>query len=150
MWLMVGLPGSGKSTYARKHLAGKWRVCLDDIRCMLSVNDPYNPSFQPVAVAVEEAIIRQLLAGVGGQRRDIVVDATNITRDRRRRYLRMAASCGVKAIAVCIQCNVATALERNKKRSDPVPEEVIRRMYDTLQPPTLSEGFEDIVYVLNQ
>jgi len=146
LWLMVGVPGSGKSTYARAHLAGKWRVSLDDLRYMLSP-DAHAPRTQPVAVALEEASLRTLLSGIDGQYNDVVVDATNVTRTRRRRYLKLAASFGVPVIAVFLRCDLATALARNRARPQPVPDEVVERMYSNLQPPELGEGFEDVIYV---
>jgi predicted kinase len=146
LYLLVGVPGSGKSTYARTELADKWRVCLDDLRFMLS-RDPYAPSLQPVALALEEAALRALLGGVDGRRQDVVVDATNITRSRRQRYLRLAASFDVPVVAVFVQCDLQVAMARNRARPQPVPDEVVERMYRSLQPPDLSEGFEDVIYV---
>lgn len=146
LWVMVGVPGSGKSTYVRAQLGDKWRICLDDLRFMLSM-DPYAPSLQPVAVALEEACLRTLLGGLNGRRRDVVIDATNVTRARRRRYLKLAAEYGVPAVAVFMQCDLEVAMERNRSRPRPVPDEVVERMYANLQPPDVSEGFADVIWV---
>ena len=38
----------------------------------------------------------------------------------------------------------ALALERNELRKRRVPREVIRKMYETMQSPTMAEGFDEV------
>ena len=47
LYVLTGLPGSGKSTYARTQLGRCVRVSLDDWRKMMSGQD-YHPEYEPM------------------------------------------------------------------------------------------------------
>ncbi len=59
---MVGIPGAGKTTYARCNLGHAIRICLDDLRLMLS-GHAFAPAIEPV-VAVAADALRDSLAEV--------------------------------------------------------------------------------------
>jgi predicted kinase len=147
LYVLVGIPGSGKTTYARKYLADKWRVSMDDLRFMLSV-EPYAEPLQPVVVELEHTILERLLAGVNSRFNDIVVDATSVTRERRRRYIELARKYGARPVAVFIQTPLEVALARNRQRANVIPESVIYRMHQMLEPPSRDEGFEYVITVV--
>lgn len=67
----------------------------------------------------------------------------------RQRVLGIAKDCGVPAVAVWVQAPLEAALERNHaRRADHrVPEAALRSVYATLEPPTVSEGFVQIMEV---
>jgi len=52
-------------------------------------------------------------------------------------------------IAVWISCSLEVALERNRSRpSDQVVrDEVVRLVFDTFEPPTSEEGFDEVIKV---
>ncbi|MER3397070.1 MAG: hypothetical protein C4315_03395 [Chloroflexota bacterium] len=148
LYVLVGIPGSGKTTYARRYLSDKWRVCMDDLRFMLSV-EPYAEPLQPVVIELEHIILERLLAGINSRFNDIVVDATSVTRERRRRYIELARKHGARPVAIFIQTPLEVALVRNRQRANVIPEAVIHRMHQMLEPPTREEGFEYVITVVD-
>ena len=142
-YVLVGVPGSGKTTYARQRFADALRVSLDDLRLMLS-GRAYDPRYEPMVSVAGEAILNALAARAAEWQRDLVFDATNATRYWRERSLRVAQRHGLVPIAVFFDCPLETALQRNRQRSEPVPEEVIRRFYAQLEPPSTDEGFAEV------
>ncbi|MBI2321441.1 MAG: ATP-binding protein [Chloroflexi bacterium] len=146
-YLLVGIPGSGKTTYARRHLADALRVSLDDVRLMLT-GVAFDPAFEPYVVAAAHAALGALLRRAARWRRDVVLDATNITRQRRRYYLAIAARRAIPTVAVYLRCPLDVALVRNRQRSPAVPDDVVCRFHAALEPPTLDEGFAAIYEVV--
>src|SRR5438876_1120917 len=62
LYVLVGLPGSGKSTYARRELPGVARISLDDLRMMMSgvaYDARYEPLVAEAAAAALEALLRR-------------------------------------------------------------------------------------------
>ena len=146
IYLLVGIPGCGKSTYARAHLRHCLRVCLDDLRLMLT-GVAYDPASEPAVAVAGAAIMDGLLANLDEWQRDLVFDATNVTREWRSRSLLRARRRGIAAIAIYFDCPLEVALARNAGRPNAVPEEIVRRFHAQLEPPTFDEGFADIVVV---
>lgn len=146
LYVLVGLPGSGKTTYARKVLGHAIRVSLDDLRLMLH-GRTFDARYEPAVAVVGHAALSAVLANAGVWGTDVVFDATNLTREWRRRSLQLAASHGVPAVAVYLECPLDVAMARNRRRKRPVPDEVMARFYSQLEPPGESEGFAEVVSV---
>ena len=147
LYVMVGLPGSGKTTYARKYLAHALRVSLDDLRLMLT-GRTFERQHEPAVAVVGEAVLRAVLANARAWRVDVVFDATNVTRAWRRRTLQLAADYDVMPVAIYLDCPLEVALARNRQRRHPVPDEVVERFHAQLEPPDKGEGFAEVVEVL--
>jgi predicted kinase len=127
--LLIGIPGSGKSTWL-KQLPGNFEIiCPDQIRKRLSGGDI---SDQTLNVQVwEEAKKRTVEALQAGQ--DVVLDATNVNTTRRREFLAGLPECLKKAKIFDISpeeaCQrIKADLEIWKDRAA-VPDEIVYRMY---------------------
>ena len=121
---MVGLPRSGKSTYARALQAHGWvRVSPDDFRLALHGRAFHAPA-EPTVWASAELAVRALL--IGGHR--VVVDATNATRRRRAPWIAMARALGVPVEAFVLPTSAEECHRRNEAGERPVPPEVVDRM----------------------
>lgn len=133
--LFIGLPGSGKSTYAQQHHLPV--LSSDAIRLLLS-DDENN---QQIHGRVFDSL-RYLLRHRLELRRPITaIDATNLKREHRLPFLQLAASLGATTEALWFDLPLDTCLLRNSLRSRQVPQEAIRAMAASLEPPSPDEGF---------
>lgn len=138
-YFMIGIPGSGKSTYAAS--LGCRVVCPDNIREERGWAPDDNRAF-PIAI---RQIIVELKAG-----RDVVFDATNTLRQFR--VSNIAAGKRYADKVVCIYMDTPSMicvwqnLERGRQGGRRIPPDVMERMARELtdNPPELSEGFDEI------
>ena len=143
---MVGPPGSGKSSYIRKNLPEALRISLDDLRLMLS-GRPFDLRYERMVSVLGDTLMRETLSRLKEWRRDCVYDATNVSRERRSPTLALAREYSLPAVAVFTDTPMEVALARNRRRRRKVPAEVIERFYRLLEPPSIDEGFEEVVVV---
>lgn len=148
VFFLIGIPGSGKSTYCKKLKIR--RICLDEIRKMLYGDI----SIQGDPKQVFGMAMRQMRNCIKNEQ-SFVYDATNADSRSRKNSLdtiRKFADKYNKTVEVngfVFNTPLDTCLKRNNSRNDriiPVPEEVIKKMYDKLKkyPPTINEGFDKI------
>jgi len=130
--LMSGLPGAGKDTWLAKHRPAIPVVALDAIREALEIGATDNQG-QVIQVAREKC--REHLR-IGGS---FAFSATNVIRQMRQRWIDLFADYGVRIEIVYLEPPLAAILAQNKRRPNPVPEKVILRLAEKLEPPTITE-----------
>ena len=152
--LMIGLPGSGKSTYvknkydySRIFYKNTTILSSDEIRKQLYGDENDQTHNEEVFQYIKDTSVKKLEKG---QR--VIIDATNLTRKARQSitdYVDQKLSFYeygfIKFIVVATpyyQC-----LENNRKRSRQVPENVIKRMYKQFEFPTYTEIVHNIEIV---
>lgn len=148
LYLMMGVPGSGKSTYAKNILKyGDIYVSRDEIRySLLTDEDDYFAKENEVIKTFIESIDKSL--GMEEYCGDVFADATHLSPKGRAQVLNQLKNKDrVSVIYLDIPLNVI--LERNAKRAGRalVPEDVVRRMYNSIQLPTRAEGIESIYFI---
>ena len=136
---MVGLPGSGKSTWLERQ--GVSPVSSDALRQLLA-DDPTDQTIHGRVFAAMRYLLRQRLA-IG--RPVSYVDATHLTPGERAPYIRIARAFGCQVEAVFFDVPVEVCIARNSARHRVVPEDAIRMLQAKLVAPSLEEGFDRVV-----
>lgn len=143
--LLVGIPGSGKTTYAEKYIPyhPKHAVHLssDNVRKELYSDESIQGDPSEVFSIMQKRAIEALNNG-----NDVLYDATNITRRDR------AGIIGVCPKHVKIECHIIWApieicIERDSARKRTVGKVVIDKMLKRFQAPYYDEGIHEIKVV---
>jgi len=133
--VLVGLPGSGKSTYLKR--IGVDGLSSDTIRKWL-VDDETDQTVHARVFETLRYLLRQrLMLG----RPVTYVDATNLTPSDRAPYLGIGRAYGCEVEALFFDVPLEVCRQRNAGRHRVVPEEALERMAARLVPPTPDEGF---------
>ena len=136
--VLVGSPGSGKTTWARRNGHGAVHVSQDDLIDAITPAG-FDPIYRPVYGEAEDAIARAALrAG-----HNVIVDRTNRTRAHRERWLRIAHEARCPAVAVVMSTPPELCRARNAARTSPrrVSPGRMERMMAALEPVRSDEGF---------
>jgi predicted kinase len=136
--VLVGLPGSGKTTYVEK--LGGVALSSDAVRRLLADDE----TIQTIHDRVFETL-RYLLGHRLALRRPVTyIDATNLTPEERRPYIGIGKAEGCELEAVFFDIPLEVCRERNRKRHRVVPDEALAGMAGRLVPPSITEGFDRI------
>jgi predicted kinase len=138
---MVGLPGSGKSTYLER--LGVTPLSSDAVRHLLA-DDATDQTIHGRVFATIRYLLRQRLA-IG--RAATYVDATHLTPGERRPYVKIARQYGCDVEAVFFDVPLEVCIARNRGRARVVPVEAMRKMAAKLVPPKEAEGFRWVTVV---
>lgn len=143
--MMVGLPGSGKSTIA-KELSYRENAILhssDDLREELFGDANNQEKNELIFQELHKRIHRDLSGG-----KSVIYDATNSSYKKRKVFLQTLK---IKCYKECYM--VATpyekCLEQNRNRSRRVPDEVIENIYKGFFIPQYFEGWDNIEIIHN-
>jgi len=139
--LAIGLPGSGKSAWFKRHNITP--LSSDLVRALL-FDDPTEQRFQDLVFSNLRSMLKARLIA---RRPMSYVDATNLTAHDRHGWIKLAKDYGYEVQAVFFDVPVEVCLQRNARRARVVPEDVMRRMAGKLKPPTFEEGFARITVV---
>jgi predicted kinase len=139
--LAIGLPGSGKSSWFKRH---NITPLSSDVVRMLLFDDAQEQRFQDLVFSNLRSMLKARLIA----RRPLnYVDATNLTPHERHSWIKLAKDYGYEVQAVFFDVPVEVCLERNRRRERSVDEDVMRRMAAKLKAPTFEEGFSKVTVV---
>ncbi len=126
MVVLVGVSGSGKSTFARR-FARTHVLSSDEMRAIVA-DDPADQSATEAAFELLHTALALRLA----RGRMTVVDATNVESWARERLLAVARRSGRPAVAIALDTPLEVCLERNAQRPDRRPPAAIRRQHRSM------------------
>jgi predicted kinase len=139
--LAIGLPGSGKSSWFKRH---DIRPLSSDLLRELLFDDATEQRFQDLVFSNLRSMLKARLVA----RRPVnYVDATNLTPHDRHSWIKLAKDYGYEVHGLYFDVPVELCLERNQKRDRVVAEDIMRKMAAKLKPPTFEEGFSKIIVV---
>ena len=129
MVIMMGLQGSGKSTFCAAHYPNYTRINLDTLRTRKKEHD-----------ALWQALNRK---------ENIIIDNTNPTKDDRKKYIQAGREQKYKIIGCFMQSVLQDCIERNNGRTGKkkIPEIAISCTANKLELPSYAEGFDELYYV---
>lgn len=143
--LLVGICGSGKTTYAKQYIEthdNTIHLSSDKIRKELWGDEAIQGDNNEVFSLMQSRAINALNFGD-----NVIYDATNITR-KDRSYIIALCPKFVKIEAHIIWAPIETCIERDAARKRTVGKEVIDKMLKRFQPVYYDEGIHEIKIIL--
>lgn len=127
--LMIGIQGSGKSTFCIQYLQGLERINLDTLHTRNKEN-----------IAITEAV---------AEKKSIVIDNTNPTSEVRAKYILRCRRLGYKIVGFFMQSKLQECIARNEQRTGKqrVPNKAIACTSHILELPAYEEGFDELYFV---
>ena len=148
LYITVGLPGSGKSTYVKKFIKDKDIEYLssDSLRAVYGKSEEDQTVTPLVFGHIKRKVDEFLKDG-----KNVLVDATSVNRKERSDYINTAKKYGARVVAIVFKMDRQGLIDRNKKRGEQggrvVPDFVIDKMLAKFEEPSYSEGIDVIIYV---
>lgn len=142
--MMIGIPGSGKSTYAEKvaQIEDAVVISSDKLREEMFGDVWEMRKNQLLFSKMYQYAFKYLSEG-----KSVIIDATNIN-SRQRKYVLTKFKPYFKE-CYFVRTPLRKALSQNRNRSRNVPNYAILRMYNKLQEPTYQEGWNKINIIRN-
>lgn len=138
--MLMGIPGCGKSTLAESLTKTEKAVIVstDKLRYQLTGSETdfskddqvFTQALYQIRLNLEEC-------------RNVVYDATNLTRQERKRVLKVIPF-GTHTVCYYRKVPLNLAIKRNLGRKRVVPVEIINRMFIKLKEPTINEGWDEV------
>lgn len=152
--LICGLPACGKSQFAKTYFKSQEfkRINRKEIRRMLfemtTFEDKWSEKeFSSVDEGLVKQIERKLLENLLQNDQKVLIDNTSVSTISRKSYIQIAQQMKKTIGVVFLNTPVQTCIERNRKKTDPVPERIIANLAAAIELPDSREGFKEVVLI---
>lgn len=147
LYILIGIPCSGKSTYISKYLNNPKTIIVSSDKIRKDLTGTYEFSSENNNLVFD--IVKNEVQSALSKRINVVVDATNTNKKYRKDLIKISKGCDCNTIAIVFKTPLSICLERNYKRcaEKMVPEEIIIRMAQFDNNIKITEGFDEIYYV---
>ena len=148
LYITVGLPGSGKSTYVKNFIKDKEIEYLssDSLRAVYGKSEEDQTVTPLVFGHIKRKVDEFLKDG-----KNVLVDATSVNRKERSDYIKTAKKYDAKVVAIVFKMDRQGLIDRNKKRGEQggrvVSDFVIDKMLAKFEEPSYDEGIDVMIYV---
>lgn len=139
VYMMCGLPGTGKDTYIAQHLNSMPVISLDAIRKELKIKATDE---QGLVIQTAKDRAKEYLR----QGQDFVWNATNTGKQIREGLIQLFDTYDAYIIIYYLHNRVEKILTQNRQREAVVPEAVIRKLHRKLEIPLPSEAHQ-VIYI---
>ena len=147
---MIGVPGSGKSTWIRNQI---WALGLTVVSTDTFVEAyaaaqgrTYNQVFEDYMPTAVDLMVRQV-AFAHEHGHSVIWDQTSVTVASRRKKFRMLPDYQHIAVVFCTPEPAELADRLAARPGKIIPEEIVQDMIERFEMPTLAEGFQEIWHV---
>ena len=125
VFMMVGIPGSGKDTIIQKYLEGIPTVCRDDIRTEIGIQGE-----KPMGNKEQEKKVTQIfeerMLEYCKQGKSFVINNTNLKKQYRNRFLDIIKP--YKPVVIYIYVEAPSIVDNFARRAGQIDKDIIRRM----------------------
>jgi len=148
LFILIGIPCSGKSTYANKFILNNPNTIListDEIR--KQITGVYQFSEKTNLLVMETA--KKMLYKALMQGMDVIYDATNTNKNYRKSIIKISKQTSLQTIGVVFKTPVTICLKRNAERNSErrIPEHVIVAMSVFDSDIKKTEGFDEVMFI---
>lgn len=137
--ILIGLPGSGKTTLIESGFKDAIVIRPDDyVGCE---DNGWTPHKAILAWSQADEIFEKLLKS---DEDTVIFDAMFLSPSTRYKYIRKAKDAGVHVSAVFLDTPYSVCLVRNMTRPDyrKIPDDKMEKFAELLKPPSSAEGFD--------
>jgi predicted kinase len=137
IYMMIGLPGSGKSTYIKENLQNLPIVSKDEMRVKIFRKD-YDQANEIYISRISQYICDLLIEN----NISFILDETHSKKDRRKKIIdRYKNKCKIIGIFINEKPEIC------KERRINFPEEIMDKKIKEFEVPTEDEGFNKLIYI---
>ena len=148
VFILVGLPLSGKSTWIGRNYPDTKVISRDDLVLEVYGSDNYSEAFKNVDQKEVDRTLDLRLKDSNLNKENVIVDMTNLTTKRRKQTLRYFSDDYYKEVVVFPILDKDEYSYRNKERNERenkwIPPFIITSMLESYIIPNLDEGFDKI------
>jgi tRNA uridine 5-carbamoylmethylation protein Kti12 len=137
LYAVCGIPGSGKTTYSRqlaKELGAKL-YCYDE-----RPDGNHLGKIESSHIEMWRDIFTDLNNG-----EDVICDDLHTTKRERVSILHAVNDSNCKKVLIVMETPLEVCLERNANRINRLPDNVVKAIHRSYEPPTFGEGWDEII-----